>query len=237
MSGSADRNDALVHRVRPPRAPSSGPAPILVLLHGRGADEGDLLPLAEALDPRFVAVSVRAPFPLGPGWAWYGIPRVGEPDPAMFRASLERLDRFLDQVVAGYPIDPTRLFVLGFSQGAVMSGALLLSRPRRLRGAVLLSGYLPLRSDLAIEEAGLRGAAVFAGHGTADSVIPVGFGREARDYLTRVGADLSYREYPIGHQIAAEELDEIAAWLRPRLAPTGGASDNEGRTRSQPMGD
>lgn len=208
---------SLTHLVLPPRSPADGPPPALLLLHGRGSDERDLVGLAAALDPRLTVVSARAMAPLGPGYHWYDLHAIGEPEPTGFRRSLALLDHFVDEIVVGYGIDPARLYLLGFSQGAVMSGSLTLTRPERVAGAVLLSGYLPLRSGLAIDQARLRGRPIFVGHGTWDQVIGVEFGREAHAFLAQVGADVTYREYPIAHHVGDAELRDVAAWLTDRI--------------------
>lgn len=203
----------LFHVAHPPRRAATGLAPGLLLLHGRGADEQDLLPLADELDPRLFVVSARAPGRLGPGYAWYDLAGIGAPEPASFDRSVERLTGFVERLPRVYAIDPAGLFVLGFSQGAVMSGALLLSRPELLAGTIMLSGYLPVDAGLRIDEARLANAPVLVAHGEADPVIPVVAGRQSRDYLARVGADLTYYEYPIGHTIGPEELRDVASWL------------------------
>jgi phospholipase/carboxylesterase len=209
----------LIHVAHAPRAGGPGPHPALVLLHGRGADEADLLPLVDVLDPRFFVVSARAPLPLGGGYAWYHLIDLGNPDQPSFRASLASLAQFVANLPTAYPIDPGRIFTVGFSQGAMMAGSLLLTHPTAMAGTVMLSGYLPLGVGLPVDEAALRGRPVFVGHGTADQVIPVSSARQARDYFERVGADLSYHEYPIGHYIADEELSQVAGWLSPRVGP------------------
>ena len=198
-------------------AEDDGKPPGLLMLHGRGADEHDLLGMAGALDPRLLVVSARAPLPLGWGHHWYELVDVGRPEPETFARSLSLLHEFIPAVVAGYNIDPARLFLLGFSQGAMMSGAVVLTRPELAAGAVLLSGYLPLHAGLPIQEERLKGFPFFVAHGTRDPVIPVAFGREARDYLTGVGADLTYREYPTDHRIVEPELAEVAVWLTARI--------------------
>lgn len=185
---------------------------MLLLLHGRGADEADLLPLADSLDPRFFVVSARAPLPLGPGFAWYDLADIGNPEPSSFDASLASLGRFVEELPRVYPIDPGRAFTLGFSQGAVMAGSLLLTRPEAMAGTVMLSGYLPLDQKLPIDETRLANRRVFVGHGTADPLIPLAWARKVRDYFTKVGADLTYREYPLAHSIGPDELDNIRDW-------------------------
>src|SRR5437867_12893845 len=108
----------LAHMVRPSPyyaqggAPPSG-APGLLLLHGRGADEEDLMGLQAALDPRLTIVSARAPFRLGPGFAWYDMPQIGSPDEETFHASLDELKEFVDGLPTAYGIDRQRLFLLG----------------------------------------------------------------------------------------------------------------------------
>jgi phospholipase/carboxylesterase len=210
---------SLPHLVlRPRAAPPGGAAPpLLLLLHGRGSDERDLLGLAGALDPRFLVVSARAPDPLPPGYHWYDLLAVGRPEPQSFARSRALLERFVGEAVGAYGADPGRVFSLGFSQGAVMTGTLLLTRPDLIAGAVLLSGYLPLRSGLAIDAAALRGKPVFVGHGSADPVISVDFGREAEAFLGQAGADLTYHEGRFDHRITPEELAAVAAWLTARL--------------------
>ena len=207
----------LVHHYQPPRAAPSGLAPGLLLLHGRGADELDLLGLAPALDPRLALISARAPFDLGFGYHWYELLDIGRPEARTFRRALELLDAFSAEIVPRYALDPARLYLLGFSQGAMMAGTLALTRPERVAGTLALSGYLPLHAGLPLEPARQAGKAWFLAHGERDPVIPVGFGRESRDYLSATGADLSYHEYPIPHAIGEAELADLARWLAARL--------------------
>ncbi len=223
---------SLYHRVLHPQDEPPGQPPALLMLHGRGSNEMDLLELAGALDGRFLTLSPRAPYALGGGFHWYALSQAGAPDPHTFEEGLGTLRRFVAEAVEGYGIDPARLYVLGFSQGAVMTGALALTAPPLVAGAVLLSGYLPLRSGLPIEKRMLAGRPYFVAHGTQDPVIPVTFGRETRAYLERVGADLTYREYSMAHHLDYTELQAIGSWLTEcldRPAPSaesgGGAED------------
>jgi phospholipase/carboxylesterase len=186
-------------------------------LHGRGADELDLLGLAEELDPRFFVVSARAPMELGPGYHWYHLLAIGNPEPESFLLSLTAIARFVAELPTAYPIDPSAIYTLGFSQGSMMAGSLLLTHPESIAGTVMLSGYLPLANGLPIDEAKLAGRPVFEAHGTADGVIPVALGRQARDFWQKVGANLTYREYPIAHSIGPQELVDVSDWLGQRL--------------------
>ena len=215
---------SLTHIVQLPRQDGGGAHPALILLHGRGTDEHDLLGLAPYLDPRLLIVSTRAPFPFayGGGYAWYDVLQVGIPHPGMFAESYDRLATFVDEAVAGYPIDPQRVFLLGFSMGAVMAHALALTQPRRLAGVVAHSGYVPPEKELDLEFAlgELAGRGWFVAHGVNDPVIPVEFGRATRDLLQSTAADLMYSEYPIAHQISQRSLDDLSAWLTVRIGST-----------------
>src|SRR5512142_3241059 len=115
-------SSTLEHRVAPPEQSTAEQHPALIFLHGRGADEEDLMGLAPYLDPRFFLLSVRAPFafPYG-GYTWYEVGTVGIPEPGMFQESYGRLVTFVQDAVKGYPIDPSQVFLFGFSMGTVMS--------------------------------------------------------------------------------------------------------------------
>lgn len=210
---------SLIHRLLVPESVRLDSYPALVLLHGRGADEEDLAGLAEHLDERLLILSARAPFPFlyGGGYTWYEAGEGGVPEPMMFRTSYDRLSLFLHDVIAKYPVDASRLFVLGFSMGAVMSYALALTRPETFRGVIPHSGYIPEGTHLAYRWSDIPSTEFFIAHGTLDPVIPVDASRRARQLLERAGARLVYREYAIGHQICEESLAEISAWLRERL--------------------
>lgn len=209
----------LTHLVRIARDVDSsrkGGTPGLLLLHGRGADEADLMGLEVALDPRLTVISARAPFRLGYGYAWYGMAQVGAPEDETLRASLGELHEFVQGIVPAYNLDPESIFLMGFSQGAVMSAAVALTLPGSIRGVVMHSGYVPADSGLGFKPDGAAGKPFFVAHGLYDEIIPIRFGRHAREYLTQLGADLSYQEYPIGHSISEESLDDVSEWLSTR---------------------
>ena len=205
----------LLHRTVAARA-GDAPHPGLLLLHGRGADELDLIGLARELDPRFFVVSARAPLAWEIGYCWYDTE-----DPARrettFLDALRLLRTLVEGLAEPYPIDPKRLYVLGFSQGSYMANALTLTAPERVAGAVLLSGYQPPLATLELAAEGVRGKPFFVGHGTLDPLLTIERGREVRDTLAGLGADLTYEEHVMGHQIILPELEEIRSWLAARL--------------------
>lgn len=197
---------------------------VLVLMHGRGADERDLLPLAEALDPdgRWSWALPRAPLPLGPGFAWYDVQRVGEPAPETFAAGLAGARSWLERLGARLGMGAERTVLAGFSQGAVMACALALGGWARPAGVLALSGYIPRGPGFQPDPDRARGLPVFVQHGTYDPVIPVGFGREAERWLRAAGARVEYHEFPGGHHVDPRGLALARDWLA-GLLPDAGA--------------
>ncbi len=211
---------ALTHRERPA---AGAPEGALVLLHGRGADEHDLFGLLDMLDPdrRLLGATARGPLSLPPGGAhWYAVKRVGYPDPDTFWATWEPLTGWVDGWLADNGIDPARVVLGGFSQGTVMSYALGLGPGRpRPAGIVALSGFMPTVDGLPLDTEGAAGMPVAIGHGSGDPVISVEFARDARERLEAAGADVTYRESPMGHQIDPAFLSTLPAWLAAAVPP------------------
>jgi phospholipase/carboxylesterase len=186
----------------------------LVLFHGRATDERDLQPVIDALDPdrRLVGLTPRGPFTMPPGgFHWYGpVVRVGYPNKETFEQSFALLSDWLDSEVPA--ID--RAVLGGFSQGAVMAYALGLGAGRPSPAGILaMSGFVPVVDGFSLDLDSRRGLPVAIAHGTQDPVIPVSFGRDARDRLSAAGLDVSYRESPIGHGVDPRGIDELRAWL------------------------
>jgi phospholipase/carboxylesterase len=208
-------SSSLFHRILPPERAGAGPHPGLLLLHGRGADEEDLLGLATALDERLFVISARAPFSYEfGGHTWYDIGPGGTTEPKMFRESCDRLSQFIDDIRTQYPLDPEQFFLLGFSMGCVMSLAMALSRPGIARGVSANSGYVPESTHLTLHWQNLDGTAFHITHGTMDPVIPVGIARHTRALFERSNAPFVYREYPAGHQLTDACVEDIAVWMR-----------------------
>ena len=199
-----------------PKAAASGTHPTLILLHGRGADEEDLLGLTPMLDDRLLILSVRAPhtWPEGGGYTWYDVDATGTPEPSTFGKSYDALFRFIDDALRHYPVDRKRVALLGFSMGAVMSYALSLTLPDLFGGVVAHSGYVPERTSLHYRWQDLSFVRFFIAHGTADPVIPVQLARRAQELFVASNATIEYREYPMGHEISEQSLADAAAFLR-----------------------
>ena len=206
----------LSYRERPP---AGEPAAALVLLHGRGADENDLYPLLDALDPerRLLGVTPRGPLSLPPGGAhWYRLGGIPTPDPATFHSSYEALSALLDAL----PVPSERLVLGGFSQGSVMSWALGLGRGRpRPAAIVALSGFLPRVEGFELDLSGLDGYPVAIAHGSLDPVIPVEFGREAAEALGAAGAAVLWRETPVPHTVDPRVIPDLGDFVRAAISP------------------
>jgi phospholipase/carboxylesterase len=209
---------SLAHLAREPREKTAGRPPLLLLLHGVGSNEADLFGLAPYLDERFLVVSARAPVVLGPGsFGWFRIDFTPEgmvADLAQAKRSLEMLPGFIDELAETYGTDARRTYLAGFSQGAMMSLALMLNRPERLAGVAAMSGRLPRQLiEAAPDRDALEGMPVHITHGLYDPVLPVENARAARQYLEQLPVELTYREYPMGHEVSMESLRDVTAWL------------------------
>jgi phospholipase/carboxylesterase len=190
------------------------PDRLLLLIHGKGADEHDLEALVPYLDPegRFLTVLPRAPIPFLSGYHWYetvGIPK-GGPE---FGSSVDALDDLLDSACAEHGFDRTQAIVAGFSQGCALTLALGLRRSPRPRPAGLLamSGFLPEPDDLEYDFAGAP--PVLVQHGMNDPLIPIDQGRRTVARLGAAGVPVVYREYPMAHEVGPESLQDAVAWL------------------------
>jgi phospholipase/carboxylesterase len=206
---------SLTFRERPAAGEPEG---LLVLHHGRGTDEHDLLALGEALDPtrRLHLVTPRAPLTLpgSPGYHWYRVPRVGYPDPETFRAAFEGLAALHDELWERTGVVPQRTVLGGFSMGTVMSYALGLDGSRPRPGGILaFSGFIPTVEGWEPDLAGRAGARAFIAHGRHDPVIDVAFARHAGKLLRDGGLEVEYHESEVGHQIDPAHIPPAIAWL------------------------
>lgn len=197
------------------------PAPLIVLLHGVGSNEQDLFDLAQYLEPEAVVVSARAPNVLGPkSFAWYPVEFTAAGpiiDAEAAEASRLILLKFIGELIATYNVDAKRVYLMGFSQGAIMSLAVALTQPEKVAGIVVMSGRLLSEIKPKIVPH-LNGLPVLMTHGRRDAIIPIKDARSASTYLSTLPVQLTYREYDMGHQLTAESLNDIVAWLKQQLA-------------------
>jgi phospholipase/carboxylesterase len=208
----------LIHRERPA---AGDPAGLLVLHHGRGADEHDLFDLADVLDPQrqLHVVTPRAPLSIGGGYHWYLVPRVGHPDGETFRAAGSRLAAFHDELWERTGIGPERTVLGGFSMGTVVSYALGLDGTRPAPAGILaFSGFIPTVDGWQPELASRPGLPVFIAHGRRDPVIGVEFAHRARALLEAGGLPVQYHESDAAHHIDPAHIPAAVRWLSAALA-------------------
>jgi phospholipase/carboxylesterase len=217
---------SLEHVLREPvpgASPDGSRPPLLLLLHGVGSNEGSMAALAGGFDPRFLVLSARSPLVFGPrSFGWFHV--TFTPDgPVIDRdeaaAGWAHLARFIDEAVDAYGVDPARVYVAGFSQGAIMALAALLTAPERIAGVAAMSGrLLPEVLPHVAPAAALRDKPVLLVHGVHDEKLGIHFARSARETLARLPVALTYRELPMGHTITNESLAEVSAWLSMQLS-------------------
>lgn len=210
---------ALTFRERPA---DGDPAGLLVLHHGRGADEHDLLPLGDVLDAerRWHIVTPRAPLELPgwPGYHWYVVPRVGYPDPDTFREAYQKLAAFHDELWERTGIAPERTVLGGFSMGTVMSYSLGLAADRPApAGIMAFSGFVPVVEGWDSDLPGRRTLRVFVAHGRNDPIMEIEFARRARDLLEAGGLEVEYHESDAAHQIDPAHIPAATDWLATTL--------------------
>jgi len=211
---------AIASQERP--AATAAAAGLLVLHHGRGADEHDLLGVADLLDPerRLHVVTPGGPLTV-PGWPgkhWYLVPRVGYPDRESFDAAYASLGRFHDELWQRTGIEPSRTVFGGFSMGSVMSYAMGLGAERpQVAGILAFSGFIPTVDSWAPDLPAHARTRVFIAHGRHDQVMDVSFARRADELLAASGFDVEYHESDAGHQIDPAHLPAAASWLRATL--------------------
>lgn len=208
---------SLVHRIREPKS-NTQKAPLLLLLHGYGSDENDLFSFAEELPEHYCIISVRAPHPMQPyGNAWYAIhidhEGVKTSDNEEARKSRDRIATFIDEAIEAYKLDPYTVTLIGFSQGTILSYAVALSYPEKVKNVVGLSGYInediiDLKSNPSYTHLN-----IYNSHGTVDQVIPIEAARKTPDYLKNIGIESTLSEFPVGHGVHPQNFYEFKKWL------------------------
>lgn len=216
----------LIHLHQRPRQHSAGRPPLLILLHGYGSNEADLFGLAPYLDERFLIISARAPYTLMHGsYAWFEIAWTNSGitiDAKQADVSRKLAIDFIGAAIRTYEADPARVFLCGFSQGAILSASVALTMPELVAGAVLMSGRVPdeLKPLIAPAER-LAGKPFLVVHGLHDTVLPIQNGRASRAILEKLPVALTYKEYPMAHEVSMDSLNDVTSWLAARLDEAG----------------
>jgi len=198
-------------------------APLLIMCHGYGSDENDLFSFASELPEELFIISVRAPHPIQPyGNAWYAINFDAEKgkwnDVAQAKESIGLISDFIDYACKTYPVDTKNVTLLGFSQGTILSYAVSLTYPKKVKNVIALSGYIS--EDMlpeVIDKDRVSHLNFFCSHGSVDQVIPVDWAQKAPVYLTSLGIENVFTEYPVGHGVAPQNFHDLKAWLEKHI--------------------
>jgi phospholipase/carboxylesterase len=213
-------SDLLTYVEKLPKLPAENP-PLLILLHGYGSNELDLFSFADELPETLVIVSLRAPYEMGHGgYAWYDINLDSKnnkfSDLNQARKSLQKITTTIDYIKTKHNTNPNNTFLLGFSQGAILSYALSFNFPNKIEHVIALSGYL--NSELIPKENTQKiHTDYYISHGAVDQVIPVEWARKAGPFLDSKGLKNEYSEYPVGHGVAPQNFFSFKKWIENRL--------------------
>ena len=195
-------------------------APLLIMCHGYGSDENDLFSFASELPEELFIISLRAPYPMQPyGNAWYAINfdavQGKWSDNEQAKESVDAISQFIDFAVYTYPVNPNNVTLLGFSQGTILSCAVALNYPKKVKNIVALSGYLNKEIlPETVENSEVSHLNFFCSHGSVDQVIPVDWARQTPGFLDALGINHVYKEYPVGHGVAPQNFYDFKDWLK-----------------------
>ncbi len=212
----------LEYLVRPPLSKNENP-PLLLMLHGYGSNEQDLFSFAQELPEDLLIVSARAPLTIDyNGYAWYTIHFNGNSsnfsDIPEAKNALANISTFLDEIIEEYKVTNKNIFLLGFSQGTILSIAFALNNPHKVKHIIALSGYVNeklINEDLL--QNSLKHLDFFVSHGTVDQIIPVDWARKTPGYLDKLNIENSYQEYPVGHGVAPQNFSDLNNWIKKRV--------------------
>lgn len=188
--------------------------PLLFSLHGHGSNEQDLIGLATHLNKEIFWVSGRGPHTLRPNsFDWYQLP----PTPQKIGEILNNLNIFIDELIKEYPIDTNHIYLMGFSQGSMISLSYIMAFPEKIAGVIAQSGAIPHDIGLEVDSEGLQGKPIIITHGTQDNAMPITRGYETRDQLVELGANVEFYEFEMGHSINNESLSVVDLWLNNQI--------------------
>ncbi len=213
---------SLKHLIRPNKTQVQNP-PVLFMLHGYGSNEEDLFSFATELPDELFIISVRAPYDLQPfGYAWYAINFDAEygkwNDNVQAGESREKIVAFLDEACQAYGLDKDNITLLGFSQGTILSFSVALSYPEKIKNVIGLSGYIS--EEILVE--GYKNKShnhlnIYSSHGQVDAVIPLEWAQRTPDFLTQLGIENKFEEFPVGHGVAPQNFYSFKNWLEEKI--------------------
>lgn len=210
---------SLHHLIRKPKQ-ETDKAPLAILLHGYGSNEEDLFSFASELPDNLFIISVRAPYDLQPfGHAWYAINFTADnekfSDNNQAKQSRDLIANFIDEACKNYPVDADNVTLIGFSQGTILSYAVALTYPEKVKNIVALSGYI--NEEIISPTNNYDHLDIYISHGTVDQVIPVSWANKAPNYLDALNIKNCYKEFPVGHGVSPQNFFDFKKWLEYRI--------------------
>ncbi|MCM3691226.1 alpha/beta hydrolase [Neobacillus niacini] len=187
--------------------------PALFIMHGIGSNEQNMLSLVNGLEENFYIFSIRGHLSQPPGYAYFTIQGYGKPHREVFDEGVSKLTSFIDYVCEQYPLDTAQLYLLGFSQGAILAMTLGLTLGSKIKGIVALSGYIPafVKEEYPIKS--VDEVSLFISHGEMDQVLPFEWGVANNEYFRQLGAKVTFNTYPEGHSVSLQNLQDFTNWL------------------------
>ncbi|MEB8345573.1 alpha/beta fold hydrolase [Flavobacteriaceae bacterium KMM 6898] len=212
-----------LHHIIRPSSLNVGKPPVMFMFHGYGSNEDDLFSFANELPEELCIISVRAPYPLPPnGNAWYAINFDAQngkwSDEEQAVIAREKIVNFMDEACATYHLDDHRITLLGFSQGTILSYAVALSYPEKVKNVVALSGYI--NENLLIKDytdKDHQNLKIYASHGKVDQVIPPEWAQKTPGFLDTLNVEHKYEEFPVGHGVAPQNFYSFKKWLENKI--------------------
>ncbi|WP_239616243.1 alpha/beta hydrolase [Cohnella mopanensis] len=200
----------------PPNAETGKKYPVIFTLHGKGSNERNMFGLVSALSDEFIIVGIRGNLTLGAGYQYYELKSLGNPIRELFDEAVKQLESFIEDATDKYQIDPQRRYLLGFSQGAILSMTLALTMGDRLKGLVALNGYVPgfVKTEYALTD--ISKVAVWVSHGLYDTVFPIHIGEETAAYFEPLTPQLTFKTYPTDHGVSEDNQQDIIKWIKER---------------------
>ncbi|RJE86212.1 esterase [Paenibacillus sp. 1011MAR3C5] len=188
--------------------------PTLFTLHGKGSNEGNMAGLTKPLEDRFITIHIRGDLLLGAGYQYYELKSLGNPLRESFDRAVQQLEAFIAYASEKYPVDTESRYLLGFSQGAILSLTLAHTLGNALRGIVALNGYIPqfVKTEYAVQS--MWNVLVFVSHGVYDSVFPIRIGHETAEYMGSVTSKLTFKTYLADHGVTEENMTDYVSWLQ-----------------------
>jgi phospholipase/carboxylesterase len=188
--------------------------PVIITLHGKGSNERNMFGLVAPLAKDFIIIGIRGNLPLGAGYQYYDLKSLGNPIREMFDDAVKQLESFIQYATEKYPIDPGRRYLLGFSQGAILSMTLALTMGDKLKGIVALNGYVPEFVKTEYPLRSVKDVSVFVSHGEYDSIFPIQIGHETAAYFKDLTPRLTFKLYPTDHGISEDNQLDFVNWIK-----------------------